>query len=127
MEARGIISMELTIGSMSLVITFFIVEVQSNYSVILGHDWIHANRCVTSTLHQFLIQWIDNEIKVVHMDALAYIAVDDAPADWHHGSTQCLSRRDLLGYDFLSVTKDRLVPVSIQPVSKAQLNNVGFQ
>jgi hypothetical protein len=42
MEARGIISMELTIGSKSLATTFFIVEVQSNYSVILGRDWIHA-------------------------------------------------------------------------------------
>jgi hypothetical protein len=29
--------------------------VQSNYRVLLGHDWIHANHCVPSTLHQFLI------------------------------------------------------------------------
>jgi hypothetical protein len=44
MEARGIVSMELTIGSKSLAITFFIVEVQYNYSVILGRDCINANR-----------------------------------------------------------------------------------
>jgi hypothetical protein len=25
---------------------FFIIEVQGNYSVILGHDIIHANHCV---------------------------------------------------------------------------------
>jgi hypothetical protein len=56
MEARGIISMELTIGSMLLAITFFVVKVQGNYSVILGHDWIHTNHCVPSTLHQSLIQ-----------------------------------------------------------------------
>jgi hypothetical protein len=56
MEARGIISMELTIGSMLLAITFFVVKVQGNYSVILGHDWIHINHCVPSTLHQSLIQ-----------------------------------------------------------------------
>jgi hypothetical protein len=68
MEARGVISMELTIGSKSLTTTFFIVEVQGNYSVILGRDWIHANRCIPSTLHQFLIQWIDDEIEVVHAD-----------------------------------------------------------
>jgi hypothetical protein len=48
MEAQGVISMELTIGSKSLTIAFFIVEVQGNYSVILGHDWIHANRCILS-------------------------------------------------------------------------------
>jgi hypothetical protein len=60
MEARGVISMELTIGSKSLATAFFVVEVQDNYSVILGRDWIHANRCVPCTLHQFIIQWIDN-------------------------------------------------------------------
>jgi hypothetical protein len=51
MEAPGVISMELTVGSKSLTTTFFIVEVQDNYNVILGHDWIHTNRCIPSTLH----------------------------------------------------------------------------
>jgi hypothetical protein len=50
MEAKGVVSMELTIGSKSLSTTFFVVEVQGNYSVILGRDWIHANRCIPSTL-----------------------------------------------------------------------------
>jgi hypothetical protein len=56
MEARGVVSMELTVGSKPLAIVFFVVEVQGNYSVILGRDWIHANHCIPSTLHQFLIQ-----------------------------------------------------------------------
>jgi hypothetical protein len=51
MEAWDVISMELTVGSQSLATTFFVVEVQGNYSVILGRDWIHANRCIPSTLH----------------------------------------------------------------------------
>jgi hypothetical protein len=55
MEAWGVISLELTVGSKSLTTVFFIIEVQGNYSVILGHDWIHANRYIPSTLHQFLI------------------------------------------------------------------------
>jgi hypothetical protein len=55
MEARGAISMDLTIGSKSLATAFFIVDVQGTYSVILGCDWIHANCCIPSTLHQFLI------------------------------------------------------------------------
>jgi hypothetical protein len=62
MEAQGVISMDLTIWSKSLATVFFIVAVQGNYSVILSHDWIHANRCIPSTLHQFLIQWTDVEI-----------------------------------------------------------------
>jgi hypothetical protein len=55
MEARGVVSMDLTMGSKSLTTAFFIIKVQGNYSVILGHDWIHVNRCVPSTLHQFLV------------------------------------------------------------------------
>jgi hypothetical protein len=38
MEARGVISMELIIGSKSLATAFFVVEEQGNYIVILGHD-----------------------------------------------------------------------------------------
>jgi hypothetical protein len=81
MEARGIVSMELTIGSKLLATAFFVVEVQGNYSVILGHNWIHTNRYVPSTLHQFYIQWIDDEIEMLHADASAYITLADATAD----------------------------------------------
>jgi hypothetical protein len=86
MEARGVISIELMIGSKSLAIAFLIVEVQGNYSVILGCNWIHTNHCVPSTLYQFLIQWINNEIEVVHANASAYIALADATFYWQHGS-----------------------------------------
>jgi hypothetical protein len=55
METRCVISMELTVGSKYLATVSFVVEVQHNYSVILGRDWIYANHCVPSTLHQFLI------------------------------------------------------------------------
>jgi hypothetical protein len=78
MEALGVVSMELTIGSKSLATTFFVIEVQCNYSVILGRDWIHVNHCVPSTLHQFLMWWINDEIEVVHIDASAYITLADA-------------------------------------------------
>jgi hypothetical protein len=111
MKFRGIISMELTVGSKSLATLFFIIEVEGNYSVILGYDWIHANRCIASTLHQFLIQWINEEIEVVHADASAYIALADATTDWQHGSAQCMSGKDFNSYDSLSVSKDGFVPV----------------
>jgi hypothetical protein len=127
MEARGAIFMELTIGSKSLATAFFIIEVQGNYSVILNREWIHANRYAPSTLHQFLIQWIDDEIEVVHADASAYIALADATADWQHGGAQCLSRRDLIGYDLLRVSKKGFVPMSIKLVSEARLGNIVFQ
>jgi hypothetical protein len=76
--------------------------------------------------YQFLIQWIDDKIEVVHADTSAYIALADATFDWQHGSTQCLSRNDFTGYDFLSVTKDGFVPVSVQLTFEARLGNVIF-
>jgi hypothetical protein len=51
MEARGVISMELTVGSKPLATALFIIDVQGNYSVIFSHNWIHVNRCIPSTLH----------------------------------------------------------------------------
>jgi hypothetical protein len=81
MEAKDVVSMELTIGSKSLTTALFIIEVQENYSVILGRDWIHVNHCIPSTLHQFLIQLIDGEIEVIQTDRSAYIALVDATAD----------------------------------------------
>jgi hypothetical protein len=126
MEARGVVSMELTVRSKSLATTFFIVEVQGNYSVILGCDWSHANHCIPSTLHEFLIQWNDDEVEVVHADASSYIALANATTDWQHGSAQCLSGKDLRGYDFFSVSNEGFVPVSVKPASKGQLGNVVF-
>jgi len=127
MEAKGVMSMELTVGSKTLATAFFVVDVQGSYSVILGRDWIHANRCIPSTLHQFLIQWVRDDIEVVHADTSAYIALADVVADWQHGDAPCLSGKDLTGYDFISITKKGLVPISVQPTSAGRLGHVSFQ
>jgi hypothetical protein len=68
-----------------------------------------------------------DEIEVVHIDALAYIALADATADWQHRRAQCLSGKDILGYDFLNVTKDGFVPMTVQLASKACLGDIVFQ
>jgi hypothetical protein len=99
MEARCVVSMKLTIGSKSLTTAFFIIKVQGNYGVILGRDWIHTNHCIPSTLHQFLIQGINDKIEVVHVDMSAYIALTDARPT---GSAQCFSGKDLTCYDVLA-------------------------
>jgi hypothetical protein len=64
---------------------------------------------------------------VVHADASTYIALADATIDWEHGSAQCLSGKDLAGYDFLSITKVGFVPVSVKSTSEARLGNIVFQ
>jgi hypothetical protein len=62
---KGVTSMELTVGSKTTATAFFVVEIQGNYNAILGRNWIHANRCVPSTLHQFLIRWVGEEVEIV--------------------------------------------------------------
>jgi hypothetical protein len=65
MEAKGIICKELTAGSKTVPRTFFMVDVKGCYNMLLGRDWIHANKCVPSTPHQCVIQWVGDEVKVV--------------------------------------------------------------
>jgi hypothetical protein len=54
-EAKGIICKELTVGSKIIPTTFFVVDVKGLYNVLLRRDWIHANKCVPSTLYQCVI------------------------------------------------------------------------
>jgi hypothetical protein len=61
------------------------------------------------------------------VDTSAYIALADATTGWQHGNAQCLSGKDLISYDFLSVSKDGFVPVSVQLASGAWLGDVVFQ
>ena len=55
-KTRGTINVELTVGSKTLLTTFFVIDGKGSYSLLLAHDWIHANCCVPSTMHQCLIQ-----------------------------------------------------------------------
>jgi hypothetical protein len=54
--AQGALSVDLTIRSKTLPTTFFVNNGKGSYSVLLSHDWIHANSCIQSTMHQCLIQ-----------------------------------------------------------------------
>jgi hypothetical protein len=78
-KAKGVTSVQLTIGTKTLAVAFFVADVEGNYSLILGRDWIHANQCVPSTLHQMLLQWVGDDVEQVHDDASACITVVDAP------------------------------------------------
>jgi hypothetical protein len=78
-KARGVTPVELTIRTKTLAVAFFVADVEVNYSLILGRDWIHANQCIPSTLYQMLIQWVGDDVEQVHADVSAYIAVPDAP------------------------------------------------
>jgi len=48
---KGAICVELTIGSKTLLTTFFVISGKGAYNLLLGRDWIHANCCIPSTMH----------------------------------------------------------------------------
>jgi hypothetical protein len=113
MGAKGVISMELTIGSKTLATTFFVPETQGKFSLILGRDWIHANKCVLSTLHQMWIRWVDDEVEVVHGDNSACVAVADSHSIGIHDDVKCLSGLDLSDYEFVRCSNNFFIPTVI--------------
>jgi hypothetical protein len=95
--------------------TFFMVDVKGCYNVLLGQDWIHANECVLSTLHQCVIQWIGDEVGVVQADEEMCVAVAESQVDILGRKMECLSGNDLTRYDYISVGKDGFVLISVKP------------
>jgi hypothetical protein len=125
-EAKGVMSVELMVGSKTTPTTFFIVDVKGKYNLLLGRDWIHANGCVPSTLHQCLIQWIGDDVEVVAAEDLVCVATAEPEDNSPDGSTACLSGRDLSGYDYVSMSHDGLVPISVKPTDMTQLGNLSL-
>jgi hypothetical protein len=114
-EAEGIICKELTVGSKTMHMAFFVVDVKGCYNMLLGRDWIHANGCVLSTLHQCIIQWIGDEVEVVQANEDVCIAVNESQGDIQGGEMKCLTGRDLTSYGYVSIDKDGFVPISVKP------------
>jgi hypothetical protein len=72
-------------------------------------------------MYQHLIQWVDDEVEIVHADDSAFIALAEAPVHWHHPNATRLSGRDLSEFDFLSATRDGFVPVSLKPIESNRI------
>lgn len=109
--------MELTIGSKTLPTTFFIIDGKGSYSLLLGRDWIHMNCCVPSRMHQCLIQWQGDDVKIVSADTTVSITTADAPAGEFDG-IECLLGKAWEG-EFLQMSDLGLK--SIQTVSSDSL------
>jgi hypothetical protein len=84
---------DLMIGSKTLLTTFFVIEGKGAYSLLLGRDWIHANCCIPSTMHQQLVQWVDDDIEVVQADDSVSVA-NIEPAFWEYQGIDCFSGKD---------------------------------
>ena len=84
----GAMNVELTIRSKTLLTTFFVIDGKGSYSLLLGCDWIHANCCVPSTMHQCLIQWHGDDVELVRADESVSIAMAD-PVFWELEDFEC--------------------------------------
>jgi hypothetical protein len=123
-EARGILSVELTLRSKTLSTVFFVMEVKGRYNFLLECDWIHANECVPSTLHQCVIQWVSDQVEVVEADEGACIAMTKSQVDVQGSLIRCLTGRDLFEDDYVSIGRDGFVPISVKAMrSMTRLNN----
>jgi hypothetical protein len=119
MEAKGIICKELMVRSKTIPTALFVLDVKGHYNVLLGPDWTHTNECVPSTLHQCVIQWVGDEVEVVQADKDMCIAMTESQVHIQGGKMKCLTGKDLLGYDYVSVGKDEFVPISVKPAINA--------
>jgi hypothetical protein len=70
--------------------TFFVIDGKGTYSLLLSHDWIHANCCIPSTTHQCVIQWIRDAIEVVQADTSTNVALAE-PSGWNFEGIECFS------------------------------------
>jgi hypothetical protein len=118
-EAKGIICKEVTVGSKTMPTAFFVVDVKGCYNVLLERDWIHANECIPSILHQCIVQWIGEEVEVVQANEEVCITVAESQVDILSMKMECLSGKDLIGYDYISISKDGFVPISVKQVISA--------
>jgi hypothetical protein len=115
-EAKWVVCKELTVGSKTIPTAFFVVDVKGRYNVLLGHDWIHANGCVPSTLHQCVVQWVGDQVEVVGADEDTCIAMAKTQEDIHEGHMRCLSGHNHIDYDYMSMGKEGFTPISVKPM-----------
>jgi hypothetical protein len=104
-EAQGVLNVDLTMGSKTVPTSFFIVSNKSTYTVLLGRDWIHANRYIPSMMHQCLIQWDGDEVEEVHADDLIEISLA-AMSVWDAKDQEPISGISLEGCDPVESTKN---------------------
>jgi hypothetical protein len=104
-EAQGVLNVDLTVGSKTVPTSFFIINSKSTYTVLLGRDWIHANCCIPSMMHQCLIQWDGDEVEVVHADDSIEISTATMSV-WDAEDQEPISGISLEGCDRVEATKN---------------------
>jgi hypothetical protein len=106
-QNHKVLNVDLTVGSKTVPTSFFIVSSKSTYTILLRRDWIHANCCIPSMMHQCLIQWVGDEVEVVHADCSIEISLS-AMSIWNIEDQEPISGISLEGCDRVEASKNRV-------------------
>jgi hypothetical protein len=104
-EVQSILNVDLTVWSKMVPTSFFIVSSKSTYTVLLRRDWIHANCCMPSMMHQSLFQWDGDQVEVVHADDSIEISLATMSV-WDVEDQEPISGISLEGCDRVEATKN---------------------
>lgn len=75
----GRIPLQVTIGDCTSLTTFHVIEVSgTSYAALLGREWIHSNNCVPSTLHQCIMMWYGDQVRMIKADQDPFMTVSNA-------------------------------------------------
>jgi hypothetical protein len=107
--AQGAICVELTISSKTLLTAFFVIKGRGSYNLLLGRDWIHANCCIPSTMHQCIIQCIRDSVEVVQGETFLTVAAIEAQG-WTYDRVSCISGK-VWDTKYLKVSNFGLKPI----------------
>ena len=77
-KTLGVLSIDIIVGSKTSLSTFFVINSTTNYNALLRRGWIHANWCVSSSLHQFLLFWKGDEVELVRANKQPFIATSNS-------------------------------------------------
>jgi hypothetical protein len=76
---------------------------------------------VPSTLHKFLIQWVGDEVEIVHADTLACVILANSRTMDNYDNLKCLTGLDLSDLEVITSTKDGFATADMKAVTSLKL------